>query len=705
MTAEDAKKRIEKLKEIINEHRYNYHVLDKESISAAALDSLKMELYRLENEFPQYISSDSPTQRVEGKALSRFEKVMHRQAMISLYDAFSETDMRDWEKRNRNYLVSLPVQPEYYCELKLDGLAASLRYENGVLKLGATRGDGKTGEDVTANLKTIESIPLSLRVPTKQEIEVLGFSIQQAEKIKEIILHGSLEVRGEAIMTKDVFKMINTKYQAEGKALLANTRNAAAGSLRQLDPQIVAERKLVFYPYDLIFSDYRRSELLATRQQADALAALLGFKKLEHNRLCVTLDEVFALKNNWEKNKEKLPFFIDGLVVKFNDLKLWEQLGIVGKAPRYMMAYKFSAEQATTKVLDVVWQIGRTGALTPTAILEPVALGGVTVARSTLHNFDEIKRLDLRLGDTVIMERAGDVIPKVVSVLKELRTGEEKLIKAPRHCPRCQQPIEKDKDEVAFRCVNKNCYAVALRRLIHFASKPAADIEGLGEKIVEQLVSASLLEDAADIYALRKEDLLLLDRFAEKKADNLIQAIAQRKNLELARFLFALGILHIGVESAQTIAQELKRSFTQTEISPLQLHQAAVLISLDQWQSLDDIGPIVAQSLYNFWQDEDTLLLMEKFNRHQLVFMLPATLKNNSLAGKSFVLTGSLSRLTRQEAKDRIKARGGQTRDSVSRQLDYLIVGENPGSKLKEAEKLGIKIISEDEFLKLLSQE
>jgi DNA ligase (NAD+) len=392
-------------------------------------------------------------------------------------------------------------------------------------------------------------------------------------------------------------------------------------------------------------------------------------------------------------------------VVKFNDLKLWEQLGIVGKAPRYMMAYKFSAEQATTKVLDVVWQIGRTGALTPTAILEPVALGGVTVARSTLHNFDEIKRLDLRLGDTVIMERAGDVIPKVVSVLKELRTGEEKLIKAPRHCPRCQKPIEKDQDEVAFRCVNKNCYAVALRRLIHFASKPAADIEGLGEKIVEQLVSASLLEDAADIYALRKEDLLLLDRFAEKKADNLIQAIAQRKNLELARFLFALGIFHIGVESAATIAQELKRSFTQTEISPLQLHQAAVVISLDQWQSLDDIGPIVAQSLYDFWQDEDTLLLMEKFQRYQLALILPASLTNTSLAGKSFVLTGSLNRLTRQDAKDRIKARGGQTRDSVSRQLDYLIVGEKAGSKLKEAEKLGIKIISEDEFLKLLSQE
>jgi DNA ligase (NAD+) len=704
MTEQEAYLRIEKLKTEINNHRYSYHVSDIESVSPEVLDALKLELYKLEQEFPQYIAPDSPTQRVEGKALDKFEKVIHHQPMISLYDAFSEEDMHDWQKRNRNYLNSLPEKINYYCELKLDGLAASLRYRQGLFIQGATRGDGKVGEDITFNLKTIESIPLSLRQVSRQELIDLDFDERQIDIILKTLENGELEIRGEAIMEKQRLLELNKKYQEEGKALLANTRNGAAGSLRQLNPKVAAERKLDFYPYDLIFSDYRRGEIFSSRKQADALVALLGFRKIKHNQLCLGLAEVFKFKNMWEKKKDALPFFIDGVVVKVDDLKLWEELGIVGKAPRYMMAYKFSAEQVVTKLIEVVWQIGRTGVLTPTAILEPVALGGVKIARATLHNFDEIRRLDLKIGDTVVLERAGDVIPKIVQVLPNLRTGKEQKISAPSHCPRCHSEVLKDEEQVAYRCLNKKCYAVALRRLIHFVSKSALDIEGMGQKIVEQLVSESLLEDPADIFALRQEDLLSLERFAKKKADNLIQAINAKKKVSLDRFIFALGIFHIGALSAEKIASEIVNRLGKKEISPTELLKIAKGITEDQYLQMEDVGPVLAKSLVSFWQAEETNELMKKFEKYNLILLAPKVNTDSSLEGKTFVLTGSLSGLTRGEAKDRIKLRGGKVRDSVSQALDYLIVGDNPGSKLQEAKTLGIQILSESEFLQLISK-
>ncbi|HQB76098.1 MAG TPA: NAD-dependent DNA ligase LigA [bacterium] len=698
-----AKNRIEKLKQEIDYHRRQYHVYDRESISAAALDSLKMELFRLENEFPEFISADSPTQRVGGEALAKFQKVTHRRPMISLYDAFSEEDMRDWEKRNINYLAERgeSLSSLYYCELKLDGLAANLRYEKGIFVQGATRGDGQIGEDITLNLRTIESLPLRLFKPAEKELVALGLKEKDIKNLFYLLAEGVIEVRGETIMSKQTLAALNKQYALEGKPLLANTRNGAAGSLRQLDPQVAAERHLEFYAYDLILGDYERGEIVLSRAAADKLVELLGFKRVRDNKLCHGLAEVFVFQRYWEKNKDKLPFFIDGVVVKYDDLSLWPRLGTVGKAPRYMVAYKFSAEQATTKLIDVVWQVGRTGVLTPTAILEPVKVGGVTIGRSTLHNLDEIERLGLRLGDTVIVERAGDVIPKVVAALPNLRTGKEKVIQAPVHCPRCGAEISRLGDDVAYRCLNKNCYAVALRRLGHFVAKGALDIEGLGPKIVEQLVNEGLLEDVADIFALRREDLIGLNGFAEKKAEKLVAAIKSRQEVALPRFLFALGISHIGEESAQTIAVYLSKFLSSPISRPQELLRVAKKCRLDDWSALADIGPVVAASLFNFWHSQETAALFTKFEKSGLSLLLPLP-ASGALAGKTFVLTGSLNSLTRQEAKDKIKAKGGKTQESVSRLVDYLVVGEAPGSKLREAEKLGVKILTETEFLKLI---
>ena len=501
----EAKKRIEKLVKEIDIHRYNYHVLDRETLSPAALDALKNELFKLENEYPEFINPNSPTQRVSGEVLAKFQKSIHSLPMISLFDAFSEEDMRSWQERNENYLKK-KLTPEYYCELKLDGLALNIRYEKLMFSLAATRGDGKTGENVSANARAIESMPLNLRKPSSEELAQIGFKGTDLKRIKDIIENGVVEIRGEAIMTKKVLAELNKKYEKLGKAILANARNGVAGSIRQLDSRISAERKLDFYAYDLIISEsgkvLPRGSVISTREQADSLAQLLGFKTLKENSRVSGLDGVFNFYQQVEKRREGLDFDIDGVVVKFNDLKMWNELGIVGKAPRYMMAYKFSAEQATTKIIDIIWQVGRTGALTPTAVLEPVKVGGAVISRSTLHNFDEIKRLDIMLGDTVVIERSGDVIPKVIEVLKGLRDGSEKKIKAPSICPICDGKIERVGDEVAYRCLNKNCYAVNLRKISHFVSKGAVDMEGLGPKVIEQFLNNGLIRDAADLYSL-----------------------------------------------------------------------------------------------------------------------------------------------------------------------------------------------------------
>jgi DNA ligase (NAD+) len=723
MTFSEAQNRIKKLRSEIDYHRYNYAVLDEETISPAALDSLKMELFRLENDYPELITPDSPTQRVAGEPLNKFVKAVHSAPMISLFDAFSEEDMRDWEERNSNYLKRT-IREEYYCELKLDGLAINLKYENGLLIQGATRGDGKVGENVTGNIKTINSIPLRLRIPTASELNALGLNSEEKNDLYKLIDKGIIEIRGESIMSKNVFAALNKKYLAEGKAELANTRNGVAGSIRQLDSKITAERKLDFYAYDLLLDGYERGEIVKTREGADKLANLLGFKTLKQNRVVKNLDEVFKFYAEVEKKRSALPFEIDGTVVKINDLKMWLTLGIVGKAPRYMMAYKFSAEQATTKILDIIWQVGRTGALTPTAVLEPVKVGGAKISRSTLHNFDEINRLDLRIGDTVIIERSGDVIPKVISVLKNLRNGHEKKIAAPDFCPICSSPVLRTGDEVAYRCSNKKCFAVTMREIIHFVSKNAADLEGLGPKVIEQFLNSGLIKDAADLYNIKKEDLLSLERFAEKKADNVLKMIAARRLLSLNRFIYGLGIRHVGEESAELLADNYKKHLSlkldsekisnpKLKIKISDLIKYFQSLSKEDLENLADVGPIVSKSIGNFWSEAHNLKLLDKFENSGLTLTLNPNnsaetssnlnlAKNSELNDKIFVLTGSLESLTRSEAKDKIKQYGGKVKESITKDTNYVVVGAEPGSKYEQAKKLGIKILDEEEFLKLI---
>lgn len=700
------KLRIEKLRQQIEEARYNYHVLDKNLIDEGVVDSLKNELFQLEQKYPQFITADSPTQRVAGQASEKFNKITHQQPMISLYDAFSEEDMLDWQERNHNFLKRT-LSASYYAELKLDGLAISLKYEQGLLVQGATRGDGQVGEDVTTNIRTINSLPLRLREPSDNDLLKIGLNKAEIITLKEVITKGVLEIRGEAVLAKKTLAKINQRYASLGKPLLANVRNAVAGSIRQLDPQITAERQLDFYAYDILIEDWSRSHLIVRRDQADQLANLLGFKTLPENKVCQDLPAVFEFYRQIEKKRESLPFEIDGIVIKYNDLRLWEELGVVGKAPRYMMAYKFSALQVTTIVEDVLWQVGRTGVLTPAAVLRPVKVGGVTIARATLHNFDEIKRLNLLIGDTVILERAGDVIPKIVEVLPKLRTGQEKEITPPGYCPFCGGLVKKTVDQVAYYCPNKDCYAVNLRRLQHWASKGAADWAGFGPKIIEQLAEQSLIKDIADFYDLTVDQLKILPGLGEKSANNLILAINRRKTFTLDKFIYGLGIRQVGQESANVIADFLIDRLVQGQVSktfqPNQIVGAANSLSLEEWQTLPDIGPKVAQFLVEWFSEPINIKLIDRLSRQGIRLLWQNQTKAKQLlAGKTFVLTGSLVGLTRSQAEATIKQAGGKISSQVSHQTDYLVTGKDPGSKLAKAKQLSIKIINEAELITLL---
>ncbi len=698
------KQRILKLRQQIDEYRYAYHVLDKNLIDEGALDSLKNELFKLEQKYPEFITSESPTQRVAGQALDKFEKVQHEEVMISLYDAFSEQDMLDWQNRNDNFLKRKAAE-EYYAELKLDGLAISLRYQKGLLVRGATRGDGKVGENVTTNIRTIESIPLKLRWPQENELTASGFNKKEAKDILEIINNGTIEIRGEAVMSKKTLAAVNRRYEEVGKPLLANVRNGVAGSIRQLDPKVTAERHLDFYAYDLLISGYSRGQLVHYRSQADRLANLIGFQTLKQNRICRDLGEVFSFYQEIEKKRDQLPFEIDGTVVKVNDMKIWDALGITGKAPRYMMAYKFGSLQATTVIKEVVWQVGRTGILTPTAIFEPVKVGGVTISKATLHNFDEIKRLGLMIGDTVILERAGDVIPKVVDVLPKLRTGSEQEILPPEICPICGGEINKVADEVAYRCLNDQCYAVNLRKLRHWASKDAVDFDGFGPRVIEQLVEIGLVETIADFYDLTVDQLKVLPGLGEKSANNLIKAINDRRQILLDRFIFGLGIKQIGQESALTIAKFLEdNNGWSQEIKPQELFLAGQKIGLEEWQDLTDIGPKVAESLVSWFSNKDNELLLSKLTKQGIVLKKIVNLSGQKLNGLIFVLTGSLSGLTRGQAEAKIKQAGGKIGSQVTRQTNYVVVGEDPGSKLAKAQSLGVKVVDEKELVSLLEK-
>ncbi len=684
MAKTEIKKRIIKLRSEIEKYRYAYHVLDKSLISDAALDSLKNELEKLEREFPEFITPDSPTQRVGGEPLEKFNKVKHSAPMMSLYDAFSPDDMRDWEKRLDRILPGQKF--DYYAELKMDGLAVALVYEGGKFVLGATRGDGEVGEEVTANLKTIEAIPLNLRRPDETELKTIGLSAESIKSVYLALEKGKIEARGEAIMTAKVFNELNEKNKKMGKAPFANPRNAAAGSIRQLDSRLTAARRLDCHIYSLA-TDFN----LETHEQEHELARSLGFKVLKENKYCRNLDEAIKFHDGWEERRDKLPFECDGVVVVINDLALWPKLGIVGKGPRYMMAYKFAAIQATTKIEDVIWQVGRTGVLTPTAVLKPVQVYGVMVSRATLHNLDEIRRLGLKIGDTVILERAGDVIPKVVEVLPKLRTGVEKEIKVPKACPMCGGAVEKVGDEVAYRCVNTDCYAINLRRLAHWASKNAMDIDGLGPKIIEQLYKAGLVRDASDFYKLTVSDLKPLERFADKSADNLVAALTAKKEIDLARFIYSLGIRHVGEESALALAKHFG-SLEKIKVA-----------SLQEINNIYDFGSVMAQSVYEWFHDKHNLRLLAKLEQLGVkVKSLKLTAKNAKLAGQTFVLTGGLGQLTRDQAKAKIRELGGDVSSSVSKNTDYVVAGSEAGSKLAKAKKLGVKVIDEEEFMKMI---
>ena len=674
LTEKEAKERIEKLKKLINHYRYLYHVLDKEEISSEALDSLKHELYLLEQKFPQFITPDSPTQRVAGKPLPFFKKVVHKIPMLSLEDIFSEKELEEWEEYLKKF--SQKENFEYFCEQKVDGFAISLIYKNGIFTLGSTRGTGTVGEDVTQNLKTIESIPLKLEIhgplPNKK-IE---------EKLKKLIENGEIEIRGEVYMEKKVFEKINKELEKKGEKTYSNPRNLAAGTIRQLDPRLVAQRPLKFLAYDLI-TDVNQE----THSQEHEILFSLGFKT-DKGKICKNLREVIEFWKEAEKKRDSLPYLIDGVVVCVNDNKTFQSLGIVGKSPRGQRALKFSPKETTTILEDIIVQVGRTGALTPVAILKPVILGGVLISRATLHNEDEIKKKDIRIKDTVIVQRAGDVIPQVLKPLKELRTGKEKVFQMPSHCPICDQKVVKK--GAIFYCLNPKCPAKNERYFLHFISKNAFDIVGLSEKTINRLRDAGLIQDPADLFLLKKDDLMVLERFGEKSSEKLIKNIQKRKKINFPNFIFALGIKHVGIQTAQ----ELTKYFPTLE----KLKNA----TLEDLLKIKNIGPETSQSVFEFFQDKRNLNFIEKLKKVGVKIIYPSVSEKLPLAGKTFLFTGTLKTMSRKEAQREVEKLGGKFVESFSKKIDFLVVGENPGSKLEKAKKAGIKIISEEEFLKMI---
>lgn len=694
MTKKEAEARIERLKKVINRHNYLYHVLDRSELDDNAFDSLKKELFDLEQRFPELITPDSPTQRVSGRALKEFKKFKHPFLMLSLNDAFNQEDAEGWLDRNRNLLT--PKEREridFYCELKIDGLAIELVYKNGILQTGATRGDGLVGEDVTQNLRTIEAIPLRLRENQAILNDLTETGLKQNLAILKKGMPSPLVIRGEVFIKKDDFLTINKQQKKAGLMIYANPRNLAAGSIRQLDPKITASRNLDSYAYDL------RTDLGdATHQEKHQLLKILGFKTNPHNRYCRDLKEVMAFFEETKKKREGLDYEIDGIVVNINDNILFKKLGVVGKAPRAALALKFPFKQATTIVEEIKIQVGRTGILTPVAILKPVAIGGVVVSRATLHNEDEIKRLGLKIKDTVVVGRAGDVIPDVLKVLKDLRIGREKEFKMPEYCPECQKKAIKPEGEALWRCPNPQCPAKQKRHFCHFVAKPAFNIIGLGPKIINQLLDCGLVSGPADLFGLKQGDLVPLGRFGEKSAGNLIGAIEASKEVDLARFIYSLGIHHVGEETALVLAQ-LFGSIEKLKNS-----------SLEELEGILDIGPVIARSVYHWFRQPQNLLFLEKLDRSGVKVKAMAGRQRTKigdqwLKNRSFVLTGSLKSMTRDEAKKRIRSLGGKVLTSVSVKTDFIVAGENAGSKLNRAKTLGLKIIFESEFLKMIKNQ
>jgi DNA ligase (NAD+) len=686
MTKSEAKQRIAKLRELIDYHRHLYHVLDRQEISESALDALKKELFDLEQEYPDLITLDSPTQRIGGKPLDVFEKFIHQEPMRSFFDAFSREDMENWESRNKKLLSEAEKEKiDYYCEPKLDGLAIELVYENLVLTAGSTRGDGKIGENVTANIKTIEAIPLKLRNFEQVEKELKKSGLNQVAKIIKQKGLGKIIVRGEAIISKKEFLKTNQQREKQGLPLYANPRNLAAGSIRQLDSKITAQRKMEADIYSLI-TDFGQE----THEQEHLILKALGFKtNNKYNKVCANLDQVFSYYDHLHKIRDSLPYEIDGAVVLINNNKIFKELGVVGKSFRAGIALKFALKQGTTIVNDIIVQVGRTGAMTPVAILKPIAVSGTIITRATLHNADEINRLGLKIGDTVVVGRAGDVIPEIIKVFPELRTGKEKDFLMPKKCPACGDNLVKKPGEVIWYCPNPDCFSRKRRYLAHFVSRSAFNIDGLGLKIINRFLEQGLISDASDLFDLKEGDILPLERFAEKSAQKIVEKIQSRKKIIFSRFIYALGIRNVGEKTAFDLANRFGSLETLKNTS------------LEELENTADVGPIVAFSIYDWFHNKNNLDFLNNLISKGIE-IIGEKKQGVRLKNKTFVLTGTLESMSREQAKEKIQSLGGEVLASISKKLDYLVVGENPGSKYEKAKELGIKIIKEKEFLKII---
>lgn len=669
MEREQLIQEIEVLRNEIRYHNKLYHVDDNPEISDAEYDRLMRRLQELEATHPDLITPDSPTQRVGAAPLDKFETVTHTVPMLSLANAMNEDELRDFDQRIKRMLGS-EEEIEYVFEPKIDGLAVEVIYENGVFTIGSTRGDGVTGENITQNLKTVHSIPLRL--------------IGQSDET----FPARLEVRGEVYMDKDDFVALNKEREKTGESLFANPRNSAAGSLRQLDPSITAKRplKAFFYAVGAIegFRFQTHWEMLDYFRK-------VGLRTNPINRICQGIDAVIQHYRELNDTKESLPYEIDGTVVKVNSLHLQEELGFVSRSPRWAIAYKFPATQETTRIQDIIVQVGRTGALTPVAVLEPVNIRGVQVSRATLHNQDEIDRKDIRIGDTVVVQRAGDVIPEVVKVIESKRTGEEQKFTLPVQCSVCQGKVVRPEGEAVHRCTNPDCPAKQIGSIEHFVSKRAMNIEGVSTKLIELFINNGLIRDVGDFYFLGKEQLIPLERMAEKSAENVIQAITQSKRPTLDRFLYALGIRHVGEHTAKILAKYFG-TLDRLKVA-----------SEEELVAVYEIGSEVAKSVYQYFRHEQTKNLLQKLFDGGVEIVNPEGVATQQhLSGKSFVLTGTLESYTRHEAKDLIEKAGGRVVSSVSKKTDYVIAGRDPGSKLTKAQQLGVTVIHEEEFKELL---
>ncbi len=676
MDQRTAADRIEELRQQINHHNYRYYVLDQPTVSDAEYDRLMRELLAIEEEHRELVTPDSPTQRVGAMPATAFQSYTHRVPMLSLSNAFGEDELRAFDKRVKRMLaMEEDAGVEYVAELKIDGLAVSLTYENGRFVRGATRGDGFLGEDISTNLRTIRAIPLRMCVTQESAIRS-GFP-------------PVIEVRGEVFMLHEEFRRINREREESGEQTFANPRNAAAGSIRQLDPSIAASRKLDIFIYG---AGYMEDGAFASHFEMLDTFRSWGFKVNPNIRLCTSVESVLAFIAEWGEKRETLDYDIDGVVVKVNSLDLQERLGFVARSPRWATAYKFPATQETTVVNDIIVGVGRTGALTPVAIMEPVEVGGVTVSRATLHNEDEIRRKDIRIGDTVVIQRAGDVIPEVVQVITEKRTGAEREFVMPAECPVCGGDVERPEGEAVTRCVNIACPAQIKERIRHFASRGAIDIEGVGPAQVDQLIDKGLIRDPADLYYLTIEQILTLDRMAEKSAANTYNAIQSSKTPTLARLIYGLGIRHVGEHVAQVLADH----FGSIE--------AVAGASEEELSAVPEVGPVIAASIRSFSEEEANMEVLRKLRE---AGVMPETGKlvetREGIAGKTFVFTGALQTFTREDAEEKVRALGGKATSSVSKNTDFVVAGENAGSKLQKARDLGITVLTEQEFEEMIA--